>query len=67
MRSSFIFCLLAMFYIASANTRSCSDLPGSPCRRFCYGYYEGDELTTKPPGTPCTTLGRKPGKCEDGQ
>uniref|UniRef100_V5HE00 Putative secreted protein n=1 Tax=Ixodes ricinus TaxID=34613 RepID=V5HE00_IXORI len=70
MRSSFIFCLLAMFYIASANTRFCSDISGAPCRRFCYGYNgynEDDEYTTKPPGTLCTMPGGKPGKCKNGE
>uniref|UniRef100_A0A0K8RGX2 Putative salivary kunitz domain protein n=1 Tax=Ixodes ricinus TaxID=34613 RepID=A0A0K8RGX2_IXORI len=67
MRSSFIFCLLAMYYIASANARFCWNLPGSPCRRFCYGYDGGDELTTRRPGTPCMTPGRKEGQCKNGE
>uniref|UniRef100_V5ICR6 Putative secreted protein n=1 Tax=Ixodes ricinus TaxID=34613 RepID=V5ICR6_IXORI len=54
MRSSFIFCLLAMCYIASANPTSCWDLPGFSCLSFCYGYNGGEKLTTRPPGTPCT-------------
>uniref|UniRef100_A0A0K8RF57 Putative salivary kunitz domain protein n=1 Tax=Ixodes ricinus TaxID=34613 RepID=A0A0K8RF57_IXORI len=67
MRSSFIFCLLAMFYIASANTRFCSEIPGSPCRNFCYGYNGEGEITTRPPGTLCTMSGVKDGTCDGGE
>uniref|UniRef100_V5H9B4 Putative secreted protein n=1 Tax=Ixodes ricinus TaxID=34613 RepID=V5H9B4_IXORI len=61
MRSSFIFCLLAMCYIASANPTFCWSLPGSPCRSFCYGYNGGEKLTTKTarnPVTRCTGVKR---------
>uniref|UniRef100_A0A0K8R6J8 Putative salivary kunitz domain protein n=1 Tax=Ixodes ricinus TaxID=34613 RepID=A0A0K8R6J8_IXORI len=54
MRSSFIFCLLAMYYIASANANPCWDIPGVPCLRLCEDLHEGQKLTTKAPDTRCT-------------
>nr|AAY66535.1 putative salivary secreted protein [Ixodes scapularis] len=67
MRSSFIFCLLAMCYIASANEYYCSDMPGNSCRKFCYNYYGDSELRTTDPGTACQTSGQKPGTCKNGE
>uniref|UniRef100_A0A0K8RKE5 Putative salivary kunitz domain protein n=1 Tax=Ixodes ricinus TaxID=34613 RepID=A0A0K8RKE5_IXORI len=67
MRSSFIFCLLAMCYIASANQYYCSDLSGDSCRMFCYDNNWDSVLRTKAPGTPCQTLGQKPGVCKNGE
>uniref|UniRef100_V5IFA8 Putative secreted protein n=1 Tax=Ixodes ricinus TaxID=34613 RepID=V5IFA8_IXORI len=65
MRSSFIFCLLAMYCITSANATPCWDVP--PCHLFCPVSNGGYEFRTKASGTPCTTLGRKPGECKNGQ
>uniref|UniRef100_A0A0K8RF90 Putative salivary kunitz domain protein n=1 Tax=Ixodes ricinus TaxID=34613 RepID=A0A0K8RF90_IXORI len=65
MRSCFIFCLLAMCYIASANATSCWDV--APCRRFCEISYGNYDLTTEAPGTPCTMPGVKDGKCAGGE
>uniref|UniRef100_V5GXE4 Putative secreted protein n=1 Tax=Ixodes ricinus TaxID=34613 RepID=V5GXE4_IXORI len=67
MHSSFIFCLLAMYYIASANANPCWDIPGVPCLRLCEDLHEGQKLTTKAPDTRCTKPGGRPGKCNGGQ
>uniref|UniRef100_A0A0K8R4F5 Putative salivary kunitz domain protein n=1 Tax=Ixodes ricinus TaxID=34613 RepID=A0A0K8R4F5_IXORI len=70
MCSSFIFCLLAMYYIATANATSCPmgmDIPGVPCRRLCQVSYEGYDLIAKDPGTQCTMPGGKPGECKNGE
>uniref|UniRef100_V5IFA9 Putative secreted protein n=1 Tax=Ixodes ricinus TaxID=34613 RepID=V5IFA9_IXORI len=67
MRSSFIFCLLAMYFIAYANANSCPDMPGDSCRMFCYDHDGYAEIRTKNPGTACKTPGRKNGKCENGE
>uniref|UniRef100_A0A0K8RKP8 Putative salivary kunitz domain protein n=1 Tax=Ixodes ricinus TaxID=34613 RepID=A0A0K8RKP8_IXORI len=67
MRSSFIFCLLAMCCIASANAFYCWDFSVNSCRRFCYNNNGDSELRTKEPGTPCKTPGRKDGECKNGE
>uniref|UniRef100_A0A0K8RG32 Putative salivary kunitz domain protein n=1 Tax=Ixodes ricinus TaxID=34613 RepID=A0A0K8RG32_IXORI len=65
MRSSFIFCLFAMCYIASANPNPCWDV--APCRRFCQLSYDNYDLVTKAPGTLCTVPGVRNGECEKGE
>uniref|UniRef100_A0A0K8R6F2 Putative salivary kunitz domain protein n=1 Tax=Ixodes ricinus TaxID=34613 RepID=A0A0K8R6F2_IXORI len=65
MRSSFIFCLLAMYFIASANARSCWNIV--PCRVLCPDSNWGQVFTTESPGTPCTMSGIKDGVCESGE
>uniref|UniRef100_V5HDZ7 Putative secreted protein n=1 Tax=Ixodes ricinus TaxID=34613 RepID=V5HDZ7_IXORI len=70
MRSSFIFCLLAMYYIASASATSClmeMDIPSAPCLKFCHDYIRGDKLIPKVNGTLCQMPGGKPGECENGE
>uniref|UniRef100_V5GYN2 Putative secreted protein n=1 Tax=Ixodes ricinus TaxID=34613 RepID=V5GYN2_IXORI len=67
MRSSFIFCLLAMYYIASANATFCWNISGVPCSIFCHDHYGGSELRLKDPGTPCKMPGGRDGKCENGE
>uniref|UniRef100_A0A0K8R6Q2 Putative salivary kunitz domain protein n=1 Tax=Ixodes ricinus TaxID=34613 RepID=A0A0K8R6Q2_IXORI len=70
MRSSFIFCLLAMYYIVSASAKSCSmemTIPSVPCRSLCLLSNGGQELTKKGPETSCKMPGGKTGKCKDGE
>uniref|UniRef100_V5GVY4 Putative secreted protein n=1 Tax=Ixodes ricinus TaxID=34613 RepID=V5GVY4_IXORI len=67
MRSSFIFCLLTMGYIASANAISCWGIPSAPCRLLCQDDNGWDDLTTKNPGTPCRMPGVKEGTCDGGE
>uniref|UniRef100_V5H1M3 Putative 8 2 8.0 kDa secreted protein n=1 Tax=Ixodes ricinus TaxID=34613 RepID=V5H1M3_IXORI len=55
MRSSFVFCLLAMCYIASANATSCwmkMAIPSVPCLLLCQHDNGGTELLLKENGTP---------------
>uniref|UniRef100_A0A0K8RLY5 Putative salivary kunitz domain protein n=1 Tax=Ixodes ricinus TaxID=34613 RepID=A0A0K8RLY5_IXORI len=69
MRSCFVFCLLAMFYIVSANSPSCPMkmyVPGVPCRIFCQ-YEDGNTDLIPENETPCKTEGRKPGTCKNGE
>uniref|UniRef100_V5GYM8 Putative secreted protein n=1 Tax=Ixodes ricinus TaxID=34613 RepID=V5GYM8_IXORI len=70
MRSSFIFCLLAMYYIASANAASCwmtMDIPSVPCLFLCQHDDGGTELLRKENGTLCQMPGGKNGECENGE
>uniref|UniRef100_A0A0K8RF67 Putative salivary kunitz domain protein n=1 Tax=Ixodes ricinus TaxID=34613 RepID=A0A0K8RF67_IXORI len=70
MRSRFIFCLLAMYYIASANANSCPikmNIQSVPCRILCQDYEGFNELKPKENGANCTMPGGKPGKCRDGE
>uniref|UniRef100_A0A0K8R8I0 Putative salivary kunitz domain protein n=1 Tax=Ixodes ricinus TaxID=34613 RepID=A0A0K8R8I0_IXORI len=70
MISSFIFCLLAMCYIVSANSPVCPmklDISGVPCRIFCLYNNGSTDLILEDNGTACKTHGRKPGKCKDGE
>uniref|UniRef100_A0A0K8R6Q7 Putative salivary kunitz domain protein n=1 Tax=Ixodes ricinus TaxID=34613 RepID=A0A0K8R6Q7_IXORI len=70
MLSTFIFCLLAMYYIVSANSPSCPmkmDVPGVPCRFFCQYENGSTDLILKENETPCQTHGRKPGECKAGE
>uniref|UniRef100_A0A0K8R6P5 Putative salivary kunitz domain protein n=1 Tax=Ixodes ricinus TaxID=34613 RepID=A0A0K8R6P5_IXORI len=67
MRSCFIFCLLAMFYIASANAYSCSGITGVPCHIFCYSHDGNTEFKPMKNGTPCKTLWGKEGECRGGE
>uniref|UniRef100_V5H677 Putative secreted protein n=1 Tax=Ixodes ricinus TaxID=34613 RepID=V5H677_IXORI len=67
MRSSFIFCLLGMYFIASANADSCSGIAGVQCRIFCYYYNGSTELKQKNDGAPCKMPGGRDGKCENGE
>uniref|UniRef100_A0A0K8R754 Putative salivary kunitz domain protein n=1 Tax=Ixodes ricinus TaxID=34613 RepID=A0A0K8R754_IXORI len=65
MRSSFIFCLLVMYYIASANATLCWNIV--PCRNLCQDSNGGQDFTTEKPGTPCAVPGVKEGICKDGE
>uniref|UniRef100_A0A0K8R8M4 Putative salivary kunitz domain protein n=1 Tax=Ixodes ricinus TaxID=34613 RepID=A0A0K8R8M4_IXORI len=69
MLSTFIFCLLAMYYIVSANPPPCPmemGIPGVPCRMFCQ-YADGNtDLIEKANETPCKRPGGHPGKCKYG-
>uniref|UniRef100_A0A0K8R757 Putative salivary kunitz domain protein n=1 Tax=Ixodes ricinus TaxID=34613 RepID=A0A0K8R757_IXORI len=65
MRYSFIFCLLAMYYTASANATYCWNIV--PCPQLCETPDGGQDFTTNRPGTSCTTHGRKPGTCQNGE
>uniref|UniRef100_A0A090XEB6 Putative salivary secreted protein n=1 Tax=Ixodes ricinus TaxID=34613 RepID=A0A090XEB6_IXORI len=67
MRSSFIFCLLAMYYIASAYATNCWDIWGVPCLNFCEDDQEGTKLTPKSNGTQCKKHGGHLGRCNNGQ
>uniref|UniRef100_A0A090X884 Putative salivary secreted protein n=1 Tax=Ixodes ricinus TaxID=34613 RepID=A0A090X884_IXORI len=69
MRYSFIFCLLAMYYTASASATSClmeMDIPSVPCLKFCHDSIGGDKLIPKVTGAPCQRPGGNPGICKDG-
>uniref|UniRef100_A0A0K8RGY3 Putative salivary kunitz domain protein n=1 Tax=Ixodes ricinus TaxID=34613 RepID=A0A0K8RGY3_IXORI len=70
MRSSFIFCLLAMYYIASANATSCwmeMNIQNVPCHYLCQRYDGFNELIPKKNGDPCMAPGIKTGTCQDGE
>uniref|UniRef100_A0A0K8RKE2 Putative salivary kunitz domain protein n=1 Tax=Ixodes ricinus TaxID=34613 RepID=A0A0K8RKE2_IXORI len=70
MRSSFVFCLLAMCYIASANATSCwmkMAIPSVPCLLLCQHDNGGTELLLKENGTPCKMPGGRNGECENGE
>uniref|UniRef100_A0A090XEB7 Putative salivary secreted protein n=1 Tax=Ixodes ricinus TaxID=34613 RepID=A0A090XEB7_IXORI len=76
MRSSFIFCLLAMFYIVFVTAYAEPDcpnhgmkrtIPGVPCLYSCEDYSFAMTLHPKTNGTRCTGPGVRDGKCEDGE
>uniref|UniRef100_A0A090X859 Putative salivary secreted protein n=1 Tax=Ixodes ricinus TaxID=34613 RepID=A0A090X859_IXORI len=71
MRSSYIFCLLAMCYIAYAvpecpNGGMKMKIPGLPCYYLCYEIVKGADLKTMD-GYSCTGPGVPAGICNGGQ
>uniref|UniRef100_A0A0K8R770 Putative salivary kunitz domain protein n=1 Tax=Ixodes ricinus TaxID=34613 RepID=A0A0K8R770_IXORI len=56
-----------MYFIASANANSCTDMPGDSCRMFCYDHYGYAVIRPKNPGTACKMSGGKAGECENGE
>uniref|UniRef100_A0A6B0U6V5 Putative salivary secreted protein n=1 Tax=Ixodes ricinus TaxID=34613 RepID=A0A6B0U6V5_IXORI len=72
MRSSYIFCLLAMCYIAYAvsgcpNGGMKMKIPSVRCQYYCVNFITGDSLHREKDNTPCTGPGLPNGICMGGE